>query len=169
VAYNLGNVRERGSDVSPSGDRGGGWVAGQLVAGGVVVVVGLLGSGWPSGVRVAFTVAGIALAVLGSAMLLSGGAFLGRSLTPYPRPLPGATLRQDGVYRLVRHPMYGGVIVMGVGWSLGTSPLALVAALGLGAFLDLKSRREEAWLVEHYPGYPEYRRRTRWKFVPGLR
>ena len=72
------------------------------------------------------------------------------------------------MYRFVRHPMYGGVIVMAVGWSLATSPLALPAALGLGVFLELKSRREEAWLQERYPGYEGYRRRTRWKFVPGV-
>jgi protein-S-isoprenylcysteine O-methyltransferase Ste14 len=44
-----------------------------------------------------------------------------------------------------------------------------VGALGLGAYLELKSRREERWLAERYPGYEAYRRRTRWKFVPGLR
>jgi protein-S-isoprenylcysteine O-methyltransferase Ste14 len=155
--------------VSPSGSRGGGWVAGQLVAGAIVVVVGLLGPDWPSWARVPFTVAAVALVVLGSAMLVAGGAFLGRLLTPFPRPIPGGLLREHGVFRLVRHPMYGGVILMALGWSLATSPLALVAALGLGVFFDRKSRREEAWLVEHYLGYPDYRRRTRWKFVPGLR
>jgi protein-S-isoprenylcysteine O-methyltransferase Ste14 len=45
----------------------------------------------------------------------------------------------------------------------------LPAAVTLVAFFELKSRREEAWLVERYPGYPTYRDRVRWKFVPGIR
>jgi protein-S-isoprenylcysteine O-methyltransferase Ste14 len=36
-------------------------------------------------------------------------------------------------------------------------------------FLELKARREEAWLVARYAGYEAYRRRVRWKFFPGLR
>jgi len=35
------------------------------------------------------------------------------------------------------------------------------------AFFWLKSRREEAWLTERFPGYDAYRRRTR-RFLPGL-
>jgi protein-S-isoprenylcysteine O-methyltransferase Ste14 len=40
-----------------------------------------------------------------------------------------------------------------------------VVALGLGLFFDLKSRREEAWLLGAYPAYADYRRRVR-KLVP---
>jgi protein-S-isoprenylcysteine O-methyltransferase Ste14 len=154
---------------APEEGRGGGWVAGQLVIGAVVVLLGFVGPGWPSGLEDALRLVGLALVLVGALELLAGGAFLGDSLTPYPRPVESGTLRQHGVYRLVRHPMYGGVIVMAVGWSLATTPLAFVAALALGVFLELKSRREEGWLLEHYPGYAGYRRRTRWKFVPGVR
>jgi protein-S-isoprenylcysteine O-methyltransferase Ste14 len=139
------------------------------VIGAVVLLLGFVGPDWPSRVEEPLRLVGLALVVVGSLELLAGGAFLGDSLTPYPRPVESGTLRQHGVYRLVRHPMYGGVIVMAVGWSLATTPLALAAALALGVFLDLKSRREEGWLLERYPGYAGYRRRTRWKFVPGVR
>jgi protein-S-isoprenylcysteine O-methyltransferase Ste14 len=40
-------------------------------------------------------------------------------------------------------------------------------AVLLAGWLDLKSRREEAWLVERYPAYAEYRARTA-RFVAGL-
>jgi hypothetical protein len=33
--------------------------------------------------------------------------------------------------------------------------------------LDLKSRREEVWLTQKYPGYAALARRTK-KFVPGI-
>jgi protein-S-isoprenylcysteine O-methyltransferase Ste14 len=65
--------------------------------------------------------------------------------------------------------MYGGVILMALGWGIATTPPALAAGLGLGLFLEHKSRREEDWLVGRYPAYPTYRRRVRWKFVPGIR
>jgi len=40
------------------------------------------------------------------------------------------------------------------------------ATAALAAWLDLKSRREEAWLRGHYPEYEAYRRRTH-RFIPG--
>ena len=42
--------------------------------------------------------------------------------------------------------------------------LLLTAVLVL--FVELKSRREEQWLAERYPGYADYRRRTPRRFVP---
>jgi protein-S-isoprenylcysteine O-methyltransferase Ste14 len=164
----VGRSRRHGVN-APAEARGGVWVAGQLVIGAVVLVLGFVGPEWPSGVEHALRLVGLALVLVGAFELLAGGAFLGASLTPYPRPVEGGSLRRHGVYRFVRHPMYGGVIVMSVGWSLATTPVALVAALGLGGFLELKSRREEGWLLERYPAYAEYRRGTRWKFVPGVR
>jgi protein-S-isoprenylcysteine O-methyltransferase Ste14 len=58
---------------------------------------------------------------------------------------------------------------MALGWSLATRPLALAASVVLAGYLEVKSEREETWLVERYPGYPAYRDRVRWKFVPRIR
>jgi protein-S-isoprenylcysteine O-methyltransferase Ste14 len=44
--------------------------------------------------------------------------------------------------------------------------VALAAALQT-VFLDLKSRREEVWLRDRFPGYSEYAHRVR-RLVPGL-
>jgi protein-S-isoprenylcysteine O-methyltransferase Ste14 len=154
---------------APAEGRGWGWVAGQLAIGAVVVALGFVGPEWPPAIEGVFLVVGIAFVAIGALALVVGIASLGGSLTPFPRPVEDGTLRQDGLYRIVRHPMYGGVILMTVGWSLATSPLAFAAALALGGFLELKSRREEGWLLERYPDYDGYRRHTRWKFVPGVR
>jgi protein-S-isoprenylcysteine O-methyltransferase Ste14 len=79
---------------------------------------------------------------------------LGSALTPFPRPRADTTVVATGAYRFVRHPIYGGIILGSVGWALVTASLvALALALALLAFFDLKSRREEAWLVAHDPGY----------------
>ncbi len=112
---------------------------------------------------------------LGGALLLVAGWLvyrgiddLGSNLTAVPAPVADATLVEHGIYRRVRHPIYAGVIGLGVGWAFFVgSPAALVVALILAAWLDLKSRREEVWLLAHHPGYAAYRRRTQ-RFVPGL-
>ena len=68
----------------------------------------------------------------------------------------------------MRHPIYGGVILLALGWSLASSPVGLIPTALLVALLELKSRREEAWLVERYPEYETYRARTPHRFLPWL-
>jgi protein-S-isoprenylcysteine O-methyltransferase Ste14 len=155
--------------VGSVGGRGGAWVAGQVAIGAVVLALGFVGPRWPDAAGWPLVVAGAALAAAGLAMLVAGGAGLGPSLTPYPRPRDDAMLIEHGVYRLVRHPIYAGALLMALGWSLATRPLALAASVVLAGYLEVKSEREETWLVERYPGYPAYRDRVRWKFVPRIR
>ncbi|HYA09537.1 MAG TPA: isoprenylcysteine carboxylmethyltransferase family protein, partial [Gaiellaceae bacterium] len=125
------------------------------------------GLGWPEGLEPVAYVVGGALLALGSLLLVAGGLRLGPSLTPMPKPRPGQELTTTGVYGLARHPMYGGGLLFALGWSIvfaSVVGLALTAVLVL--FIELKSRREELWLAEHHPGYEEYRRRTRRRFIP---
>ena len=116
------------------------------------------------------------LAWLGGLVLMAGGALLlgrglldlGRNLTPVPHPRDDAQLVVAGVYAHARHPIYGGLMVTAFGWGLASvSPLTLALAVVLALFFGLKSRREEAWLVERYEGYPAYMERTK-RFVPYL-
>jgi protein-S-isoprenylcysteine O-methyltransferase Ste14 len=93
---------------------------------------------------------------------------LGSSLTPFPRPHPRAQLREHGIYRLARHPVYGGLLLLALGWSLAEAPLGLIPTTLLALVLQLKVQREEAWLVERYPEYDAYRARTPRRFVPWL-
>jgi Phospholipid methyltransferase len=85
---------------------------------------------------------------------------LGSSFTPLPRPRARTHLRQSGIFRFVRHPVYGGVILIALGWSLAEAPLGLLATALLALLFDLKARREEAWLSERFPEYAAYRART---------
>jgi len=151
------------------GRRGGGWVVAQVVLIAAIALSALAGAGWPASLAVPAAAVGSASMAVGAAMLVAGGGRLGAALTPYPAPLPGHELRTTGIYRLVRHPMYGGGILLSAGWSIvfATLPgIALTVVLGLLA--ELKSRREELWLEERHPGYRAYRARTRHRFVPWL-
>ncbi len=114
----------------------------------------------------ALTIGGF-LFVLGLLLLAWAGLRLGSSLTPFPAPRTDQTLKTAGPYALVRHPMYGGGILIALGWStIFTSLVGLVLTVVLAVFLDLKARREEAWLSERLDGYTDYRTRTPHKLLP---
>ncbi len=150
------------------GPRGEGYVAIQAVLFVAIALAGLLGPAWSGPVRVATDTLGGVLIVGGGVLALRGVLDLGDSLTVVPRPRDRSTLVQRGAYALVRHPIYGGLVLAAVGWGLATaSPLAIAAGLVLGVFFDLKSRREEGWLEERYADYPAYRSRTR-RLIPWL-
>lgn len=151
------------------GPRGEGWVVLQGILLVAVLATGLLAGGaWAGTLALASWLVGLALLIAGTAILVRGFLDLGRSLTPMPRPRADAQLVQTGVYALVRHPLYGALIMGSVGYGLLTaSPLTLLLAGLLTAFFSLKSRREEAWLLDHFEGYGAYMERTR-RFIPWL-
>ena len=132
----------------------------------LVVVTGILGPAWPRAWRVWLEIVAAPLALAGLLLLFGGGLGLGHQLTPFPKPVAEGELKQDGVYGLVRHPMYGGVLLLAFAWSLVSSPLALVPWIVAVGFVDAKGRREETWLLELHPGYEEYRTRVRRRFFP---
>jgi protein-S-isoprenylcysteine O-methyltransferase Ste14 len=150
------------------GRRGGGWVVLQVVFLVVAVAAGVLGPAWPPTARPWLAVAGGIAGVAGMGLLVAGGGGLGAQLTPFPRPVDDGELMQDGIYGYVRHPMYGGVLSVLLGWALLSSPVALAPLVLAVAFLEAKRCREEAWLVEQHPEYADYRRRVPRRFVPGV-
>jgi protein-S-isoprenylcysteine O-methyltransferase Ste14 len=133
----------------------------------LLVSVGLSDHGdWPAPIAVVAWIVGLVLMGAGVVLVVRGSRDLGRNLTPTPRPRDGSVLVQHGAYGLVRHPLYGGQIIMAVGWGLVAASLTTLLLAGLlGVFFDLKSRREEAWLSARYPAYPAYAARTR-KLIP---
>lgn len=150
------------------GPRGEGWVALQFGMLAVAVVVGAVADPWPSA-RGPLTIAGTALALLGAWLAWRGFRDLGRSLTAFPRPSDQAELVTTGIYARVRHPLYGALILITLGWALARGPVVLAPTLALAVILDLKSRREESFLLERYPGYRAYRDRVGRRFIPGGR
>jgi protein-S-isoprenylcysteine O-methyltransferase Ste14 len=151
------------------GPRGEGWFVLQILFMGVVLVAGLfVGAHWSGAPRFAAGVAGAVLMLGGLALGYLGIRDLEHSLSPMPRPNEGAVLISDGIYRRLRHPIYAGLLLLAVGWSLLTASfLALALSIAFAVLLDLKARREEIWLRERFPGYAAYASRTS-RFVPGI-
>jgi protein-S-isoprenylcysteine O-methyltransferase Ste14 len=150
------------------GRRGEGWVVLQVVLLIVIVGAGFLGPQWGGVARIVGVAVGLVLLFFGFALMAGGMLALRWQLTAYPRPVPGGRLIEDGAFGLVRHPMYGGGILVAIGWGLTMASLpALLGATALAVFADLKSRREEAWLAERFPGYPAYSSRTH-RLIPWI-
>ena len=64
----------------------------------------------------------------------------------------------SGPYRLVRHPIYSGILVAGVGTALAISWLWLVAFGLAGAYFIYGATVEERYLTEQFPdAYPAYK------------
>ncbi len=142
------------------------FVAAQFV---LLAIVLLLPSGdaWPlpRGVAAAATVG----TWTGVALILLAAVALRRGLTAAPLPNAHARLRTDGLYRVVRHPIYAGLILFtasqvlgGRSWSVAACGVALVI------LINIKARWEERRLTERFQDYAEYARQTP-RFVPGWR
>jgi protein-S-isoprenylcysteine O-methyltransferase Ste14 len=147
-------------------ERGGLWVIAQAVLMAAVILLAALYHGpWDS---LFLTMAGGALLALGGAVGLAGALALARNLTPFPKPPGDGPLVQDGIYALVRHPLYSAVMAASVGWALlWQSWPALLVALATGPFFAAKARREEEWLCEKFPEYAAYAKRVR-RFIPWI-
>lgn len=85
-----------------------------------------------------------------------------------PEPNAGNQLVQSGVYGLVRHPIYTGVMLAAVGAALAHGHIILLLiALVLCGFFTYKSTFEESLLMQAYPDYAAYRQRIG-RFLPRL-
>jgi protein-S-isoprenylcysteine O-methyltransferase Ste14 len=113
---------------------------------------------------------GVALIAIGLALRAWGMSTLGESYTRTLRTTGDQRLVVDGPYRLIRHPGYGGSLLVWMGYSLGLGNLVavvLTAGLLLGAY-SWRISAEERLLADTFgDDYEEYRRRTK-RLVPFL-
>ncbi len=112
------------------------------------------------------TILGLILALGGLGLGILSFRALGRNFRVYMAPRRSGTLVTTGIYRLVRHPMYTGVIIGFLGYIILFGSLFLIPAWFVMALLYIiKTAREERALAEKYPDYEAYHQRT-WKFIP---
>jgi len=132
-----------------------------------VIVASPAGGVWvvPGPLRTAGTV----LRFVGAAAIVAGAVQLGRGLTVHPAPTRAAVLRTDGAYRLMRHPIYSGVLLLAAAIAATSgSAVAVVALAALAVLLNAKARFEEDLLLRRFPDYGAYASRTP-RFVPSFR
>ena len=79
----------------------------------------------------------------------------------------GHKVVDTGVYKVVRHPMYAGILLFGVGMALWLESYAgaLVALIPIGV-LAVRIVFEERFLREELQGYDSYTERVRYRLIP---
>jgi protein-S-isoprenylcysteine O-methyltransferase Ste14 len=105
--------------------------------------------------------AGIALTALGLAVAVWARVHLGRNWSAIVTVKEDHALIRSGPYRLMRHPIYSGVLLALLGTALALGERRDLIALVL-AFVALlyKSAIEEERMAATFPDYDDYRRRT---------
>jgi len=127
----------------------------------VCPVEALLTGGAPGG-----RLMGGLLFAAGVALYRWGVAALGDALSPLVGPRPDGRLVTEGPYRLVRHPMYLGqlLIAFGAPLTLGCR-YALAVSSAAAIVLVVRVRLEENALAHAYPEYRRYAGRA-WRLIP---
>ena len=114
-------------------------------------------------------------AVLGTLLVAAGLAFavwarwhLGGNWSGVVTVKEGHTLTRSGPYRLVRHPIYSGILLAlaGTALAIGSMRGFIATALILAGFI-VKLRVEEARMRETFPDYADYCRHTA-RLIPGV-
>ena len=140
------------------GPRGEGWVVIQFLLLGLVVLAGVAGPTYAGPLSTAARVAGFALVAAGIVLAARGLLDLRDALTPLPHPRHGAELVDTGSYRLVRHPIYGGIVLAAAGYAMVVgSPLALAGA-AISRLLPSQVRTRGGMAAGALPGLPGLRR-----------
>ncbi len=112
---------------------------------------------------------GISFMVIGIGLASYAVISLESNLKPSPRPRAGGSLITTGLYSIVRHPAYSGILLAALGASLWMDDLIRIfLTVGLFVFFNVKSSIEESWLEKTYPDYVEYKKRITRKFIPWI-
>ena len=137
------------------------------------LIIAVLLIGWPplapASLRTRFVPGGPATGLVGLAIVVAGFAFaiwarwyLGSNWSAMVTVKADHTLVRGGPYRLVRHPIYTGILLALLGTALVIGEWRGIVAVGF-AFVSflIKSRIEEARMRETFPEYDAYARETK--------
>ena len=114
---------------------------------------------WP--VPAALTVVCSVATAVGIGVMVLGATGLGRGLTATPLPNTHAQLQTGGLYRLVRHPIYSGLLLTMASITVSAgSGFRLLALAALVVLLTVKAGWEETRLAQRFAGYLDYAART---------
>jgi protein-S-isoprenylcysteine O-methyltransferase Ste14 len=112
---------------------------------------------------------GLLFYTLGLAAAVTARVQLGRNWSDIEK----AHLQEDhalvarGLYRYVRHPIYGGDLMMLFGLELALNSWCVLGVIALIVYVRRQAIREERQLLRALPGYDQYCRRTT-RFLPFL-
>ncbi len=105
---------------------------------------------------------GIALFALGLGFAIWARIHIGRNWGTPMTQKNEPELVTSGPYQQVRHPIYAGILLGGVGTALALSWVWLTAVVLVGMYFLYSATVEERYLTEQFPDdYPVYKRSTK--------
>jgi len=105
---------------------------------------------------------GLVLFGLGLAFAIWARLHIGRNWGTPMSKKDEPELVTSGPYQLVRHPIYSGILLAGVGTAVALSWMLLIAIGLAGVYFVYSATVEERYLTEQFPDtYPTYRRSTK--------
>ena len=110
---------------------------------------------------------GVVLFAVGGVLRMWPVFVLGRRFSGLVAIQPGHTLATTGIYSVIRHPSYLGLLVNGLGWALTfrSGVGVLLMALILVALLGRIHSEEKLLASEFGAAYEQYRAHT-WRLLP---
>lgn len=126
---------------------------------------------FPDSVKVdpRLSIVGTVMLAIGLALLFAGFMGLGKSLTANPVPNQDGVLVTKGIYSVVRHPIYLGLLGITLGLVVSSGVWAqIIVWIALAVLLVYKMRWEEVLLTAKYKGYAEYMTKVP-AIIPGLK
>ena len=121
---------------------------------------------WTLGCFYWLKIAGLTIAILGLLVVILAILQLNKNLSPFPTPKDNSVLLQNGLFKLVRHPIYSGLIFLFFGYSIyKDSVYKLIITLLLLILFHYKTQYEEQQLQNKFPDYKTYKSKTG-KFFP---
>jgi protein-S-isoprenylcysteine O-methyltransferase Ste14 len=109
---------------------------------------------------------GLVIFVLGLSFAIWARVHIGRNWGTPMSQNDEPELVTSGPYHLVRHPIYSGILLAGIGTAVALSWLWLIAVVLAGVYFAYSATVEESNMAEQFPEtYSEYRRSTK-MFIP---
>ncbi len=107
----------------------------------------------------------VGLAVVGNCVQLAAKMFLRRSFGIAPA---NRGVKTDGMYKLVRHPMYAGYLLVHIGILILMPTVLNFVIYAIGWWAQILRLLAEERLLSEDPAYRAFCTTTRWRLIPGL-